>query len=432
MVVVSSWGRLSQHEHTAIILNNLKQLKDCFTNSLPGLPHGMGRSYGDVCLNPQGTLWITTRLDHLIAFDESSGCLLCEAGVLLKDIQQTMIPRGWILPVTPGTQMVTVGGAIANDVHGKNHHEQGTFGDHIKSLTLMRTNGEIIHCRPDAQKEWFAATVGGLGLTGVITSAEIQLRRVFGPFLETETIPYRGLDEFFELSAASEAEWEYTVSWIDCLSGMAVRGLFMRGNHIQTQAHEKPKEKSVTMKFVPPISLVNKLTLRPFNTMYYNMKKRKSSRNVTHYEPLFYPLDHVQNWNRMYGPKGFFQYQSVIPHSSARDAVAAMLKEITRSGEGSFLAVLKVLGDKNPVGMLSFPLPGVTLALDFPNKNTRTTKLFERLDAIVREAKGRLYMAKDARMPKDLFESGYPQLQKFLNFRDQGIRSGLSCRLMGS
>lgn len=431
MVDVSSWGRLSRQEHAAISLNNFDQLKSCFENYLPGLPHGMGRSYGDVCLNPQGSIWITTQLDHFIAFDESTGRLICESGVLLKDIQQTMIPRGWILPVTPGTQMVTVGGAIANDVHGKNHHRQGTFGDHVKSLTLMRTDGEVIHCGPNERPEWFEATVGGLGLTGLITTAELQLLPIAGPWLETETISYHGLDEFFQLSASSEAEWDYTVSWIDCLSGKAMRGLFMRGNHIQAEASQKPKAKNVNMPIVPPISLVNKLTLRPFNTIYYNMQKRKAGRSVVYYEPFFYPLDHVQHWNRMYGPKGFFQYQSVIPHAFGKDAVAAMLKEISSSGEGSFLAVLKVFGNKKPVGMLSFPQPGVTLALDFPNNGTRTAQLFERLDAIVRDAKGRLYMAKDARMPRDLFEMGYPNFQDFLKFRDQGICSGLSCRLMG-
>lgn len=432
MAMINSWGRLSSQGCSSVVLNDLKQLRSCFKNSSPGLAHGMGRSYGDVCLNPQGFLWITTQLDHFIAFDELSGRLVCEPGVLLKDIQNIMVPRGWMLPVTPGTQMATVGGAVANDIHGKNHHKNGTFGDHVKSLTLMRTDGEVIQCSPNDQPEWFAATVGGLGLTGVITTIELQLRPVPGPWLETETIPYHGLDEFFQLSCASEAEWEYTVSWIDCLSGEDLRGLFMRGNHLQTETMAKPKAKQITLPFVPPISLVNQLTLRPFNTVYYNMQKRKAGRSITHYEPFFYPLDHVQHWNRMYGPKGFFQYQSVIPGMSGPDAVAAMLKEISRSGEGSFLAVLKVFGDKNSCGMLSFPQPGVTLALDFPNYGQRTAKLFERLDAIVREAKGRLYMAKDARMPKDLFETGYSRLQQFIPFRDPGIRSGLSYRLMGS
>jgi len=392
----------------------------------------MGRSYGDVCLNPQGALWVTTGLDRFIAFDDSTGRLVCEAGVLLRDIQRLAIPRGWILPVTPGTQLVTVGGAIANDVHGKNHHVLGSFGNHVQGLTLIRTDGEIIHCGPNERPDWFAATVGGLGLTGVILQAEIQLRRVAGAWLDTETVPYANLEEFFHLADDSEAEWEHTVSWIDCISGGGGRGLFMRGNPTDLGNRPEPKGRKLTMHIVSPVSLVNKLTLRSFNTTYYHLKKWQAGRSITHYEPFFYPLDNLHQWNRMYGPRGFFQYQSVVPREVGQGAVQAMLKEIARSGDGSFLAVLKTFGSRQPVGMLSFPQPGVTLALDFPNHGERTHKLFERLDAIVREARGRIYMAKDARMPKELFESGYPRLVDFLNYRDPGISSGLSRRLMGS
>jgi FAD/FMN-containing dehydrogenase len=392
----------------------------------------MGRSYGDVCLNPEGTLWVTTGLDHFIAFDDSTGRLVCEAGALLRDIQRLVIPRGWILPVTPGTQLVTVGGAIANDVHGKNHHVLGSFGDHVQNLTLIRTDGEVIQCGPHEQADWFAATVGGLGLTGVITQAEIQLRRVAGPWLDTETVPYANLDEFSQLADDSEADWEHTVSWIDCITGGGGRGLFMRGNPTNVGERPAPHGRKLTMPIVPPVSLVNRLSLRPFNMAYYHLKKWQAGRAIAHYEPFFYPLDNLLEWNRMYGPKGFFQYQSVVPREVAQDAVQAMLKEIARSGDGSFLAVLKTFGNRQPVGMLSFPQPGVTLALDFPNHGERTHKLFERLDAIVREAKGRIYLAKDARMPRELFEAGYPRLPEFMKYRDPGISSGLSRRLMGS
>lgn len=430
MVTINSWGRLSREEHNVVALSDRGQIQASLTT--PGLAHGMGRSYGDVCLNPQGEIWITTGLDHFIAFDESTGRLVCEAGVLLQDIQRLMIPRGWILPVTPGTQLVTVGGAIANDVHGKNHHVVGSFGDHIKSLTLIRTNGETIECGPDQHPEWFSATVGGVGLTGVIASAEIQLRPVAGPWVDTETIAFDNLDEFFRLSDTSEAQWEHTVSWIDCISKGGGRGLFMRGNPADTKDRKEPKAGKLTMPIVPPVSMVNRLTLRPFNMTYYHLKKWQAKRELAHYEPFFYPLDNVLHWNRMYGPKGFYQYQSVVPREVGQDAVQAMLKEIARSGDGSFLAVLKTFGNRQPLGMLSFPQPGVTLALDFPNHGDRTRKLFERLDAIVREAKGRIYLAKDARMPKELFEAGYPRLAEFIQYRDPGISSGLSRRLMGS
>ena len=433
MKAVSSWGRLSAEPHHVFSARDLPALQQALRHSSnPGLAHGMGRSYGDACLNPGGTLWLTGGLDHFIAFNEDNGRLVCEAGVLLRDIQRLAVPRGWMLPVTPGTQLVTVGGAIANDVHGKNHHVLGSFGDHVLRLTLLRTNGETIECGPHERSDWFAATVGGVGLTGIITQAELQLRRTPGPWLDTETLAYANLDEFFQLADASEAHWEHTVSWIDCISGGGGRGVIMRGNPIVTAPRPLPTAQQRTMPLVSPVSLVNRLSLRPFNMAYYHLKKWRAGRAITHYEAFFYPLDNLLEWNRMYGPRGFFQYQSVVPRAVGRDAIQAMLREIARSGDGSFLAVLKTFGNRQPVGMLSFAQPGVTLALDFPNHGARTHRLFERLDAIVREAQGRIYLAKDARMPRELFEAGYPRLPEFLPYRDPGISSGLSRRLMGS
>ena len=430
MVAISSWGRLGCFEHEVIALSDRHQVVSELKNNPTGIAHGMGRSYGDVCLNPNGVLWKTTGLDRFINLNENTGRLVCEAGVLLRDIQRLVIARGWILPVTPGTQLVTVGGAIANDVHGKNHHGSGSFGDHINSLKLIRTDGSIIICGPNLLPDWFAATVGGFGLTGVITEVEIQLRRVTGPWLSSETIPYGNLNEFFHLADASEADWVHTVSWIDCVA-KGGRGLFMRANPMDSVEYQKPKARKLTMPFAPPISLINKLTLQPFNTAYFNLKKRQAGKNTAHYESFFYPLDNLLEWNRMYGPKGFYQYQCVVPRSVGHDAVQTMLKEIADSGEGSFLAVLKTFGNRQALGMMSFPQPGVTLALDFPNQGERTLKLFERLDTIVREAGGRLYLAKDARMPRDLFEAGYPRLAEFLKYRDPGMSSALSRRLIG-
>lgn len=433
MVAVSSWGRLGSWDHEVRTLSDRYQVASQLKNSRPGVAYGMGRSYGDVCLNPNGVLWNTTGLDRFISFDANTGRLVCEAGVLLRDIQRLIIPRGWILPVTPGTQLITVGGAIANDVHGKSHHVLGSFGDHVQRITLTHTDGTTIKCGPGLHPEWFSATVGGIGLTGVITEAEIQLRRVAGPWLFSETVPYANLGEFFHLADDSEAEWEHTVSWIDCISGDGGRGLFMRGNPTDmTNPRPEPQGRELTMPFVPPISLVNRLSLRLFNMAYFNLKKRQAGRSIVHYEPFFYPLDNLLEWNRMYGPKGFFQYQCVVPREVGHDAVQAMLREIVRSGDGSFLAVLKTFGNRQPVGMMSFPQPGVTLALDFPNKSGQTLKLLDRLDAIVRETGGRIYLAKDARMPRDLFEAGYPRLAEFLQYRDPGISSALSRRLMGS
>ncbi len=429
---ISSWGRLNALTHNVIGLSDSPTIKDIISRGPhPGLAHGMGRSYGDVCLNPLGTLWLTTALDRLIAFDDRTGLLVCEAGVLLGDIQRLMIPRGWSLPVVPGTQMVTVGGAIANDVHGKNHHGMGSFGDHVTQLTLLRTDGETIVCGPNLQSNWFAATVGGIGLTGVIAQATIQLHPVPGPWLETETIPFADFDAFFQIAAASEAGWEHTVSWIDSVSRYRGRGLFLRGNSAVVAHPPEVKKINLKMPFTLPISLFNRQTIRLFNMAYYTLHALKAGRNISHYTSYFYPLDNVLEWNRIYGKRGFFQYQSVVPNDVGKFAVQAMMKEIAASGDGSFLTTLKTFGDRQPIGMLSFPQPGVTLALDVPNRGQRSLMLFDRLDAIVREAKGRLYLAKDARMPRDLFEAGYPRLAEFIKYRDPGISSSLSRRLMG-
>ncbi|WP_350341533.1 FAD-binding oxidoreductase [Desulfoferula mesophila] len=432
MALVSSWGRLGHWEHEVLALTDREQAGGQISLRRPGLAYGLGRSYGDVCLNPGGWLWRTAALDRFISFDPNTGILVCEAGVLLRDIQRLFIPRSWMLPVTPGTLLVTVGGAIANDVHGKNHHVRGTFGEYVRRLTLVRTDGEIIECGPDLKADWFAATVGGLGLTGLILTAELQLHPTTGPWIDCETIPYYSLSDFFDLSSASEAGWEYTMSWFDCLRGDSGRGIFFRGNPAEAGTRPEPKTRERAVPLTPPCSLVNRLTLRLFNDLYFNVNKRRNRRGLVHYQPFFYPLDHLQEWNRIYGPRGFFQYQSVVPPEHSREAVQAMLGEISSSGEGSFLAVLKSFGDRPPAGMLSFPRAGVTLALDFPNRGEGTLKLFQRLDAIVAQAGGRLYPAKDARMPPALFRQGYPRLGEFSSYRDPGISSALARRLMES
>lgn len=444
MRAVHAWGRLSHDAHHVSVLNHPDAVASHIQQHTLGLPYGNGRSYGDVCLNPQGHLWHTAGLNKLIAFDDNTGRLVCEAGVLLRDIQRVCVPRGWMLAVTPGTQLITVGGAIANDIHGKNHHAFGTFGDHVLGFTLARTNGEMLNCDWQSTPDMMRATVGGLGLTGVVVTASLQLRRVSSPWLRTETMAFEGVAAFCQLADESETDWEHTVSWIDCLSGRKVRGIFMRGTHVsadeaasmptfaaqQAAQQRRDLRPPLRMPFVSPVSCVNGLTLKPFNWLYYQSQKMHSGTALTHYQPFFYPLDHVQHWNRMYGPRGFYQYQSVVPREVAIDAVQAMLDAIADSGEGSFLAVLKTFGHRASPGWLSFPMPGLTLALDFTNRGERTLKLFERLDAIVLAAKGRLYAAKDARMPRALFEAGYPHLASFSSYRDPGISSAMSRRLM--
>lgn len=434
MTPVYSWGRLSDAAHSVVPLLDPDQVAQSLRTSRPGIAYGNGRSYGDVCLNPHGVLWHTVGLDHLTSWDPNTGVLGCESGVLLRDIQRVLVPQGWMLPVTPGTQLVTVGGAIANDVHGKNHHVMGSFGDHVRRLWLARSDGTLIECGPTQEAQWFEATVGGMGLTGVVVRAELQLRRVTGPWLDTETIPYHGMDEFFALADGSEADWEHTVAWVDCLtrSAAGARGIFMRANPSAALAGPEPRSGNRCVPFTPPVSLVSRWTLPPLNNAYYLLQRTRAGKALQHYEPFLYPLDGVLGWNRIYGPQGFYQYQSVVPPFAARDATQAMLHEIARSGEGSFLAVLKTFGQRSGQGMLSFSRPGTTLALDFPNRGERTLRLFDRLDAIILEAGGALYPAKDARMPPGMFEAGYPRLHEFLPLRDPGMTSAMSRRLFGS
>jgi len=425
---VAAWGRLNEEEHQWHIVSERTEVAGAIREG--GLPFGNGRSYGDVCLNPGGTLWGMRGLDRFIAFDEAAGVIESEAGVLLKDILDIVLPRGWFLPIVPGTQFVTVGGAIANDIHGKAHHVTGSFGDKVLSFELVRTDGAVLQCSLTENADWFAATVGGMGLTGVITRARLRLRKVAGPWLDAETVPFDSLEEFFQLSTAAKSRFEYTVSWIDCVSGGRGRGVFFQGNHGSRIAPVKPP-RPMTFPVTPPVSLINPLSLKLFNSFYYRLSKLKQGKRSHHYVPFFFPLDNLLEWNRVYGPRGFFQYQSVVPPGVQLDVTRAMMLEISRSGVGSFLTVLKTFGDRPAPGMLSFPMPGTTLALDFPNQEERTLALFDRLDAIVLEAGGRLYPAKDARMPRHMFEAGYPRLNEFLNYLDPRISSAMSRRLLG-
>jgi FAD/FMN-containing dehydrogenase len=397
------------------------------------LPVGMGKSYGDVGLTSGSNAVSSLALNRMINWDGNTGILECEAGVLLTDIQSIFVKQGWLLPVTPGTSFVTVGGAVANDVHGKDHHFFGTFGEHVLGLTLMRSSGELLVCSPAENPEMFRATIGGLGLTGFIVSVRIQLRAVVGPYFDTEVIPFGNLGEFFSLSQSTEVEgWQASVSWFDCSTSRAGRGSFTRGNPSPRKAtgEGEPKVLGLSIPFTPPVSFVNKLSLDLFNSAYFELQKRGAGKREVHYREFYYPLDGVGNWNRIYGPKGFFQYQSVIPMEHAAAATDAMLAVIKRSGQGSFLAVLKTFGDRVPAGLLSFAREGVTLALDFPNRGERTEALFQTLDKIVSDAGGTLNPSKDARMSRDLFVSGYPKLEEFLKYRDPRIVSDFSRRVI--
>ncbi|WP_375213833.1 FAD-dependent oxidoreductase [Aquabacterium sp.] len=445
--VRQSWGRVLREPHEILGLSSrhapLPMPADRGDAAQPTvLPFGNGRSYGDSNLNPGGALLMAGQLDRFIGFDPATGVLRCEGGVLLHTILQLIVPQGWFLPVTPGTQFVTVGGAIANDVHGKNHHVAGSFGNHVRCFELLRSDGSRRLCSPTEHADWYAATIGGLGLTGLITWAEIQLRRVANPFVDSESIRFRSLEEFFELSAASERDFEYTVSWIDCaFEGKRLgRGLFNRANHapavIDTSRVPKGLSAAVAeatrrVPITPPISLVNSLSLKSFNTLYFHKQRADVVRSLAHYRPFFYPLDALLEWNRIYGPRGFYQYQSVVPPERALATTRQMLQAIAHSGMGSFLAVLKQFGAPPSRGMLSFPQPGTTLALDFPNSGPKLMRLFDELDRIVLAAGGRLYPAKDGRIGAAMFQAGHPQWRAFSEFVDPRFSSGFWRRVSG-
>ncbi len=419
---ITSWGRLAVTKSSRVAMNWRHDPLPDTDDTL--LPYGNGRSYGDSCLNHGGTVLDCRGLKRFIRFDPESGILRAEAGVLLADILRLIVPRGWFLPVTPGTRYVTLGGAVANDVHGKNHHRSGSFGHHVRCFELHRSTGERLICSADKNAPWFAATIGGLGLTGLISWVEIALKPIPSAFIRVTTTRFRNLSEFMALTA--RADHEYTVAWVDCLArGKALgRGVFMGGDHaprMSRNAMDMMADPALSVPCNAPGWILNKATLSAFNGLYYG--RARDGAKTTHFAPFFYPLDGIGHWNRLYGKAGFYQYQCVLPPDRAEDGLRELLGIIAASGQGSFLAVLKGFGDMDAVGMLSFPRPGVTLALDFPNRGTATTDLLDRLDQVVDAAGGALYPAKDARMSAYGFARYFPAHTEFTRFIDPRFSS---------
>jgi FAD/FMN-containing dehydrogenase len=417
MQPLESWGRYPAARQAAVSVQWRSDPLPRVHGTV--LPFGQGRSYGDCCLNDGGTLLATSRLDRLIEFDPGSGVLRCEAGVRLGEILAFAAPRGFFLPVLPGTRFVSVGGAIANDIHGKNHFRAGTFGRHVRSLELLRSTGERTVCSAERSADLFAATVGGLGLTGLMTWAELQLRPVQGPFIDAETVPFRGLDEFFALDEDASQRFEYTVAWIDPRPG-GLRGLYFRGDHSpRTGKAEAPGPPASFPVDLPPFAVSNP-TVAAFNALYYARGRLRAGRKEVRYTPFFFPLDGIGRWNRVYGKRGFLQFQCVVQD---RAAMHVLMGRVASSGVRTSLGVLKTFGEVPSPGMLSFPRPGATLALDFANQGERTFALLEALEAIVREAGGALYPAKDARMSAASFAAAYPRLAEFERHVDPAFSS---------
>ncbi len=421
-MMLSGWGR---YPAVDCQLERLRRHED-----LPGLLHrgttliarGNGRSYGDAALNPELTLSMLA-MNRMRAFDAGTGLLDCEAGVPLADILNTFVPRGWFPPVVPGTSLVTVGGMVAADVHGKNHHRDGTFGAYVESLTLAGADGTTRTCSRTENADLFRATLGGMGLTGVILSVRFRLRPIETAFVMAEALVASDLDEMMALFEASR-DWRYSVAWIDCLArgarlgrGVMTRGAFMERATLPPRLTSDPLRPAPAGKLqVPadvPSALLNRVSIGIFNALCYRRGRRRARAGArpVHFDRFFFPLDRIEAWNRLYGRRGLVQYQCVLPKGESAVGIAALLERVAASGQGSFLGVLKLFGPAGE-GLMSFPMEGYSLALDFPVRSG-TRALLDGLDEITHRHGGRVYLAKDARCAPERVREGYPRLDAF-------------------
>lgn len=420
---LSGWGNYPRVDCRVLTARGRDELADRVRSEATLIARGNGRAYGDAALNPRATL-LTRRHDRILAFDRDTGRLTCESGVLLADLLDVFVPRGWFPPVTPGTKLVTIGGMIAADVHGKNHHGAGSFCHHVESLDLVLADGRTVTCSPMENADLFAATCGGMGLTGVIASATFRLQPIETGWIRQETVRCASLAETMERFEAA-AGWTYSVAWIDGLSGgrREGRSLLYLGEHArlddlgpkerQTPPLEPPRKRLRRVPVTFPDAVLNRYTVRAFNEFYY--RRAMTGPALVDWDTFFYPLDSILEWNRIYGRSGFTQYQCVLPKEASAAGLHRLLETMAGAGLGSFLAVLKLLGPQE-TGLLSFPMEGYTLAMDFPMRRP-TLGLLNELDAIVADHGGRIYLAKDARMGPDMMRAGYAVLDRFQDIR---------------
>ncbi|MDR3272976.1 MAG: FAD-binding oxidoreductase [Flavobacteriaceae bacterium] len=406
---VTNWGKYPIVETRMVSTSNIQQIKKLVTESKTLIARGNGHSYGDNSLNREN-IFSTMQLNKFIDFDKENGVFECESGVLLKDILEVIVPEGFFLPVTPGTSLITIGGAIGSDVHGKNNHSEGCFGDYVLNFTIMTETGEIKKCSQTENSELFWNTIGGMGLTGIVLTARFTLKRIQTAYIRQRVLKADNLDEIFKYFDESES-WTYSVAWIDCLQKGAKigRSILMIGEHATLTELPKWKENPLKSKkkiklnvpFNFPSFVLNTLTVKAFNFLYYFKQRKKIINNVVDYDSFFYPLDAIYNWNRIYGKNGFIQYQFIIPKEVGKEGMTEVLKTIADSGQGSFLAVLKLYRKSSPEAHNSFPIDGYSLALDF-KINKQLPALVKKLDEIVEHYGGRIYLAKDAMSKKSL------------------------------
>jgi FAD/FMN-containing dehydrogenase len=431
----TSWGRYPE-SHAARIDHASWAHEVTLSGQHSMLAYGLGRSYGDVCLNDGGTVLRMQRCDRVLSFDWNSGIIRAEAGLSIADLLRIVVPHGWFVAVTPGTKYVTLGGAVANDIHGKNHHRVGTFGCHVRSLAIRRSDGHEYCCSASENPELFQATVGGMGLTGVITWVEIALIRIASRQIEQESLKVRSLHELIRRTDESDADWDYTVSWIDVMSrGSSLgRGLVLRGRFSEESDGTLAKTWKgplITVPFEAPSWLLSAPTIKIFNNVWYHRQMGSVKRAMLDVEPFFYPLDGVGSWNLLYGRRGMLQYQCVIPIEDGEHLMRRILEEMQRGGVSSFLAVLKKFGDVPSPGMMSFPRPGLTLTLDIPIGDDKMFRALDRCDELVHSVGGRIYAAKDARVKGEMFRNMYAdQLRRFLPMIDPAMSSSFWRRVM--
>ncbi|CAB3395498.1 FAD-binding protein [Kyrpidia spormannii] len=423
-VSLSGWGRYPVQRCRVYRPESLRALKEVVVSGEERsvLARGLGRAYGDAALNEGAGVILQTRRNRFLNFDEAAGVLRCEAGVSLAEILDVFVPRGYFLPVTPGTKFVTLGGAIASDVHGKNHHKDGSISNFILDFDLLTADGEIVRCTPRENADLFWATVGGMGLTGVILRASLRLVPISSSYLRVDYFKARNIDEAFEVFEATDEQYQYSVAWIDCLAGgrSLGRSVLMRGNHVPAEALPEKlrgeplatgKKGKLVVPFDFPSVTLNYASIRAFNALYYRVSKGTPG-VVVHYDPFFYPLDSVLHWNRLYGRRGFLQYQVVFPFETSREGLIALLERLAKDRRSSFLAVLKRFGAEGP-GLLSFPRPGYTLALDIPFRDAGLFGFLREMDEWVLRMGGRVYLTKDAELAPEIFEAMYPRLGQF-------------------
>lgn len=411
---IYSWGLYPKIESEIYPLRNIEFLRETLKKVNDIISYGNGRSYGDSALNSK--ILLCKDYNYFIEFDEKKGELKAQAGVLLSEILNVIVPKGWFLTVTPGTKYITLGGAIASDVHGKNHHKDGCFSECVEEIKLMKADGDIVVCKKN--DNLFKATCGGMGLTGVILEAKIRLKKINSIFINQLVVKTKNLEETFE-AFEQYAFYPYSVAWIDCLAKRDSIGrcLLMAGDFADDGNLIYKRKAKLNVPFNFPNFALNKWSVKAFNFLYYNKNLRTQDNQLVDIDKFFYPLDAIDNWNRIYGRNGFTQYQFILPKDSSLQGLKKILTEISDSGKGSFLAVLKLYGKEND-NYLSFPMEGYSLALDFKIESG-LFELLNKLDKIVLEYGGRIYLTKDARVSKEIFEKGYPNLFKFKEIRAQ-------------